>query len=34
MENEIRSPTSGKVVQVKVSAGQAIESGVLLLLIE
>ena len=34
MENELKSPKAGKVVEVKVAAGQTVEKGELLLVIE
>jgi biotin carboxyl carrier protein len=34
MENELKSPKAGKVVEVKVSAGQTVEKGELLIVIE
>ncbi len=34
MENELKSPKAGKVVEVKVAAGQTVEKGELLLAIE
>jgi len=34
MENEIRAPQAGKITQVKVVEGQAIETGADLILIE
>jgi len=34
MENELKSPKAGKVVEVKVVAGQAVEKGELLIVIE
>ena len=34
MENELKSPKAGKVVEVKVAAGQTVEKGELLIVIE
>jgi biotin carboxyl carrier protein len=34
MENELKSPKAGKVVEVKVTAGQTVEKGELLIVIE
>jgi biotin carboxyl carrier protein len=34
MENEIRSPRAGRVTDVLVKEGQAVESGALLILVE
>jgi biotin carboxyl carrier protein len=34
MENEVKSPKAGKVVEVKVAAGQAVEKGQLMIVIE
>jgi biotin carboxyl carrier protein len=34
MENEIKSPKAGKVTEIKVTPGQAVEKGELLLVIE
>jgi biotin carboxyl carrier protein len=34
MENELKAPKAGKVVEVKVAAGQTVEKGDLLLVIE
>ena len=34
MENEVKSPKAGKVVEVKVVAGQAVEKGQLMIVIE
>jgi biotin carboxyl carrier protein len=34
MENEIKSPKAGKVVEVKVAAGQTVEKGELMIVIE
>ncbi len=34
MENEVRSPIQAKVKEVKVKAGQAVDSGELLLVVE
>jgi len=34
MENELKSPKAGKVIEVKVAAGQTVEKGALLLVIE
>jgi biotin carboxyl carrier protein len=34
MENEIKSPKAGKVTEIKVTSGQAVEKGELLLVIE
>jgi biotin carboxyl carrier protein len=34
MENELKSPKAGKVVEVKVAAGQTVEKGALLIVIE
>jgi biotin carboxyl carrier protein len=34
MENEVKAPKAGKVVEVKVVAGQAVEKGQLMIVIE
>ena len=34
MENELKSPKAGKVIEVKVSVGQAVEKGEMLAVIE
>jgi len=34
MENELKSPKAGKVVEVKVVAGQTVEKGELMIVIE
>jgi len=34
MENEVRASVSGKVKEIRVSPGQAVESGELLVLLE
>jgi biotin carboxyl carrier protein len=34
MENDIRAPVSGKVKEIKVSEGQAVEKGIPLIIIE
>jgi len=34
MENELKAPKAGKVIEVRVSAGQAVEKGEILAVIE
>jgi biotin carboxyl carrier protein len=34
MENEVKAPKAGKVVEIKVVAGQAVEKGQLMIVIE
>jgi biotin carboxyl carrier protein len=34
MENEVKAPKAGKVVEIKVEAGQAVEKGQLMMVIE
>ena len=34
MENEVKAPKAGKVIEVKVTAGQTVEKGELLVVIE
>jgi biotin carboxyl carrier protein len=34
MENDIRSPVSGKVKEIKIKEGQAVEKGISILVIE
>jgi biotin carboxyl carrier protein len=34
MENEVKAPKAGKIVEVKVAAGQAVEKGQLMIVIE